>query len=171
MKRLVENDFARKDKKNLYRHKVVTVILIVLFIFLICTACGESSASFVNTSIPLADYKEQCVSMSYDKLAREPDKYIDKMVKFTGQIIQIQEDGNDVVMRVDITKDEYGFYEDTIWVNYKYSDGEKKLLEDDIVKIWGELKGTVTYKSVFGAQITIPQMNARCIEFIKKYKY
>lgn len=171
MEQLTNSNDCTKKEGILFRHKITALILTIFIFIIIGTACGSSSTSFVNTSIPLADYKTQCVSMTYDTLAREPDKYIDKMVKFTGEIIQIQEDGNNVVMRINITKGKYDIYKDTIWVNYKYADGEKKLLEDDIVNIWGELKGTVTYKSIMGAEITIPQMNARCIEFVKKYTY
>lgn len=160
-----------KKEKNLFGHKITALILIIFIFIIIGTACASSEPSFVNTSIPLAEYKTQCTSMTYDTLAREPDKYIGKMVKFTGEIIQIQEDGNSVVMRINITKGKYDIYKDTIWVNYRYADGEKKLLEDDIVNIWGELKGTISYKSIMGAEITIPQMNARCIEFVKKYTY
>ena len=49
-----------------------------------------------------------------------------------------------------------GYYEDIIWVNYRGS----RLIEDDIVDIWGYVKGLKTYTAVLGNEITIPELDA-----------
>lgn len=116
------------------------------------------------TTISEANYKKQCKSISYDNLARDPDKYISQYVKFTGQVIQVMEDGHDVQLRVDVTKGEYGIYEDTVYVEYVYSDGESKILEEDIITFYGVSAGTITYETVMGDEVTIPGVAAEYID-------
>ena len=65
-----------------------------------------------------------------------------------------------------MTPEEYGIYKDTIWVNYTYSSDWGKILEDNIVDIWGVLNGTKTYTAVLGNKITVPKVDARSIEIL-----
>ena len=67
-------------------------------------------------------------------------------------------------MRVNITKDEYGWYEDTVYIIYYPEDGEDKILEDDIVTVYGTAEGEYSYTSVLGAYITIPKILAEYVE-------
>lgn len=163
-----------KDQRNFFkRHKVIAFLLVIFIFGIIIAAIGggsNSTSTTVNKTIPIAEYKAQCKSIAYDSIAREPDKYKNKMVKFTGQVIQVQDNGSNINLRVNVTKGQYNIYEDTIWVNYTYSANEKKILENDIVNLWGETKGTISYTSVLGAKITIPEINARCIELVKNAK-
>ena len=164
-----------KDQRNFFgRHKIISGILLIIVLAIIGSACGGNSSKSTSTSvdktISIDDYKSQCNTISYDDIAREPDKYKKSKVKFTGQVIQVQESGSDIVLRINVTKGEYDNYKDTIWVNYKYSADEKKILEKDIVNLWGEVQGSKSYESVLGGQITIPEINARSIEFIKQGK-
>lgn len=101
-------------------------------------------------------YKKSCKSISYDKLARDPDTYMAERVKFKGRIVQVMEDDDMVTLRVNVTNDGYGYYDDTVYVYYSYDEGESKLLEDDIITFYGISMGLYTYESVMGASITIP---------------
>lgn len=116
------------------------------------------------TTISETNYKNQCKAISYDNLARNPDKYISEYVKFTGQVIQVMEDGQDVQLRVDVTRGDYGIYEDTVYVEYFYSDGEIKILEEDIITFYGISAGTITYETVMGDEVTIPGVAAEYID-------
>ena len=40
-----------------------------------------------------------------------------------------------------MTKDEYGFWDDVVCANSELDDSEDKILEGDIVTIWGECDG------------------------------
>ena len=55
-------------------------------------------------------------------------------------------------------------WDDPIYVNYTYSDGESKFLEDDIIIVYGTLEGSKTYTTVLGSTVTIPQFNAKYIK-------
>ena len=71
-----------------------------------------------------------------------------------------------VSLRVNIT--EYGtystYYKDTIYVTYIPEDGEDKILEDDIITIWGTSEGDYSYTSVMGSTITLPHIYAEYLE-------
>ena len=131
-----------------------------------CTVCGEVVNTEEFTLSPEeieAQYKASCVTYDYDTIARNPDKYMFTYGKYTGEIIQVLEDGNEVQLRVNITQERYG-YSDTIFVLYTLEDGASRLLEDDIITIYGMNMGTVSYKSVLGASFTIPCVYAEYID-------
>ena len=131
-----------------------------------CTVCGEVINTEQFTLSPEeieAQYKSSCTAYDYSTIARDPDAYKNTYGKYKGEIIQVLEDGNDLQLRVNITKESYG-YSDTIYVVYTLKDGESRLLEDDIVTIYGMNAGTVSYESIFGATVTIPCVYAEYID-------
>ncbi|SDB12550.1 SHOCT domain-containing protein [Eubacterium oxidoreducens] len=110
-------------------------------------------------------YKKSCESVEYTAIARNPDSYIGKNIKFYGQVIQVMESGNDVTLRIATKEEEYlGYYDDVVLVAYTYADGDSKILEDDMITVWGECLGTTTYESVLGGDITIPSMSAKYVK-------
>lgn len=115
------------------------------------------------------DYKSKCKEYTYEKMARNPGKVKGKFAKLTGEVIQVMENDGSVELRVNITKNSYGYYSDTVYVYYpmKSKDGDR-ILEDDIITIYGKLAGTETYTSVLGSEVTLPKINAEYIEFNKK---
>lgn len=112
------------------------------------------------TSLTAKQYKNKCKTISYKKLARTPDKYEGKKFKFTGKIIQVMEADYYTCYRIDVTKGEYGIWDDTVYVEYR-GNSDKRFLEDDIVTFYGESGGLYTYESVLGSSITIPSIDAK----------
>lgn len=113
----------------------------------------------------IENYKASCIKYNYKEIARNPNNYNGKRMKFTGEVIQVSEGWfNSVILRINVTKGEYGFYEDTIYCTYTYSENESKILKDDIVTIYGECKGEETYTSIFGQNITIPKVEIKYIQ-------
>ncbi len=111
------------------------------------------------------EYKSSCNSISYVDIARNPNNYAGAKAVFSGQVIQVQEYDENVVLRVDVTKNEYGIWEDTIYVDYRRKDtNESRVLEEDIVTLYGEIKGIKTYETVMGNQLSIPHLVAEYIE-------
>ena len=112
-------------------------------------------------------YKSSCESIAYKDIARNPDNYMGKKVKFTGQVVQVQEDyslfgkSNSITIRLAVTKDSYGFWDDYVYCTYTYSIGESKILEEDIITIYGECKGDISYVSVLGSNITLPEVSIK----------
>ena len=111
-------------------------------------------------------FKEECKKYTYEQLARNPEKIKGKKVRVTGEVVQVLYDYGMVSLRVNIT--EYGthstYYKDTIYVTYIPEDGEDKILEDDIITIWGTSEGDYSYTSVMGSTITLPHIYAEYLE-------
>lgn len=109
-------------------------------------------------------YKNSCKKLTFEELARNPEKVKGTKVKLTGEVVQVSENYISIGMRVNITENEYGWYEDTVYIIYYPEDGEDKILEDDIITIYGTAEGEYSYTSVMGAYITIPKILAEYIE-------
>lgn len=99
--------------------------------------------------------------ITYDNLARDPDSYNGKKVKFTGTIIQVIEDTMINQYRLAINDD----YDQIILLTVINSllDG-KRILEDDTVTIYGVSSGIVQYESVMGGKISIPEITVSKID-------
>lgn len=133
-----------------------------------CAVCGEIAEEETYKLSPeeqAAYFKTTCKTFTYDEIARHPDEHMFEAAKFTGEVIQVMEDGDDISMRLNITKGRYT-WTDTIYVQYSRSNSsESRILEDDIITVYGVMLGTVTYQSVLGASVTIPAMLCSYIEF------
>lgn len=119
------------------------------------------------------EYIAQAKEFDYKELERNPDTHKGEIAKFKGQVIQVSEGILDnVVYRVNVTKNpdysEDSILEDewidTIYVSYKRAEGESRVLEDDIITIYGELDGMETYTSVMAGKISIPSIKAKYID-------
>ncbi len=106
------------------------------------------------------DYKSLCKEITYDELARNGNNLIGEKVRIKGQIIQVSYDEGigKSEYRVATKEDEFGlWFDDVVYLFYDHSDNAK-LLEDDIITIYGEISGDYTYESVGGGNITIPSI-------------
>lgn len=101
--------------------------------------------------------------ITFDQLARTPDEYISKKVKFSGTVIQVIENYGETQLRVAIDSD----YEKVIYVSYTSNIISSRVLEDDVITIMGVSKGLLSYQSTMGGTITIPSVLVEKIEFIK----
>lgn len=109
--------------------------------------------------------KEQARGVEYESLARNPDTHVGKIVVFQGQVVQVVEDGNDVLFLVDTYFDQnFGYDGDTVYLTYEREDGEMRILEGDLINLYGEYQGLVSYETIWGQQVTIPQIQASFIE-------
>ncbi len=109
-------------------------------------------------------YKGLCSLKTYNQIARNPEKVKGEYIKVSGKVIQVIENGDYVDLRVNITKGEYG-YSDTIYVKYKRkTKDEDRILENDMVSIWGISDGLYTYQTVMKDYRTIPLVQAEYIE-------
>lgn len=126
------------------------------------TATKTSEKTPTEPTLSEEDYKASCSSYTYKELARNPDLYQGKKVALQGKVIQVIEDGNHIELRVNIN----GEYSDTIYVMYTKKENEGRILEDDMIKFYGSFEGLLTYTSILGAEITIPQVDAQYIDLV-----
>ncbi|MBE6000465.1 MAG: toxin regulator [Sarcina sp.] len=90
--------------------------------------------------------------ITYDQLARTPDDYISKKIKFYGKVIQVMEGDDSVQIRLAVDGD----YDTVLLGSYKKSIVKSRVLEDDYITIYGTSIGLISYDSTMGGKITIP---------------
>lgn len=132
-----------------------------------CTVCGETlkHESYEMTEEEKEDaFKAECEWYSYDTIARNPGDYLLEKVAFRGEVIQSMEKGDNYTLRVNVTQGRYT-WSDTIYVEYTKNDpNEPRILEDDIITLYGFAFDTITYETVLGAKVTIPAVLASYID-------
>lgn len=136
---------------------------------ILCTKCDEvlkSEEYELNDEEKEAAFKKMCEKVKYDTLARYPSDYLLKPIMYKGKVVQVMEDGNDYVLRVNVTKGSYGIYRDTVWVEYtRNSTDSGRILEDDIITFYGYGADVISYETVMGATVTIPAVLAVYIDY------
>ena len=98
--------------------------------------------------------------ITYDQLARTPDDYLGKKVKFYGKVIQVIENGSTVQIRLAVNDD----YDTILLGKYDSSIVSSRIFEDDMITIYGVSVGTITYQSTMGGNITIPGVSVEKID-------
>lgn len=99
--------------------------------------------------------------INFDQLARTPDDYEGKKVKFSGKVIQVMEgEESTVQLRIAVDDD----YDKVIYVEYEDSIVDSRLLEDDQITVMGASAGLLSYESTMGGNITIPAILVDKIE-------
>lgn len=111
-------------------------------------ATSTSAASSVASVVPEIsedDYKAECQSVDYKELCRYPEKYegtkIVVKVKVS-QIIDANFSGSEKAWRTYTDNSGYGFYADDEYYMLDKRGGDAvKILEDDIITVYGEFTG------------------------------
>lgn len=106
-----------------------------------------------------------CQTYTFEQIARNPDKFKGTNVKLTGEVVQVIDGLVSKSLRVNITKNgKYStYYTDTIYVNYMPEEGEDRILEDDIITVYGTAQGDYSYTSTIGTTITLPFVSGKYI--------
>lgn len=115
----------------------------------------EALARAEQEAAAAAEAKEKAgydTGITYDQLARTPDEYIGELVKFTGKVIQVIEGDSEIDIRLAVNKD----YDTVIYCGYDPSIVISRVLEDDIITVYGVSLGLYSYQSTLGGKITIP---------------
>jgi len=162
---VITNDVKLKPKKKFYKKWwfwgiITTVVLLIVIL--------SNSSPYPSDLIDLPKdaYIQQSQVYDYDSINRNPSEYNKKLAVFTGEVIQVLRDGDDLQMRVNVTlvgeDGLFPYYTDTVYVFYKISDGVN-VLEGDIITMYGELRELQEYTSTLGVKISIPRMFVKYI--------
>lgn len=93
--------------------------------------------------------------VTYENLARTPDDYLGKKVKFSGKVVQVMEDDDETQIRLAVNDN----YDNILYLGVpKTLTGNNRILENDEITIMGKSAGLLTYKSTMGGNITIPSV-------------
>ncbi|MFA5302979.1 MAG: hypothetical protein WC393_00390 [Candidatus Nanoarchaeia archaeon] len=117
--------------------------------------------NFVNFEVNNINFiKNDYDEISYNNLMRYEEDYKNDLLYFRGKIIQVSEIANSIYqLRVNTKLSNYAYMEntytdDTIYVFYHGN----RLLEDDIIDIYGIYDGIYSYKAILGNTVSIPSI-------------
>ena len=108
------------------------------------------------------EWKDSAEEIPYEELFRYAESHKGTLVYYRGKVIQVIEKGKDFQLRVNVTAGEYDIWSDTVFV--RYDDAPVRILNDDIIHFVGRMNGTVTYESVLGGNITIPDISVLSLQ-------
>jgi Zn finger protein HypA/HybF involved in hydrogenase expression len=144
---------------------VILVLIIAAIIAGIVFGVSNNVSSSKNPTLTVAEIRSQAQSIPFASLMRNPATYKNTIVTFRGKIVQVQNIyGDSYILRIATKNQEYlGYFDDVIYVDYT---GER-LLEGDIVDVWGKSVGLKSYAAVLGNEVTIPEINALHVEIVE----
>lgn len=97
--------------------------------------------------------------ITFQDISRSPDTYKGKKVKFTGTLLQVIEGYSYNEARMSTN----GRYDDVIYIRYKTSIIDVRLLKDDEITICGTFSGLRTYETIMGNNVTVPEISVDII--------
>lgn len=156
-----------KNKKPIFKRVWFWLIIIALILFGLMVAGSGNQYKLSDDAAGMSedDFKAACQEIDYKDLMRDGDKYKGEKIMVKGEVVQViyeSEDGSgESQYRVSTGQEEYldGYFDDDIMLYFKRGDCPK-LLEEDIVTIYGEASGTETYTTVLGSEVTVPVITA-----------
>lgn len=120
-------------------------------------ADSKTQDKLYSNNAPRAKIYEK---LDYTAVARDPYAYKGDLITFQGKILQVMENGKDVVFRISSK----GNYDNVVYCTYTAPSYYSRFLEDDRVTVYGVCTGVYTYETVMGASVTIPSCRIDRIE-------
>ncbi len=122
---------------------------------------AEREAAAARAEAARQEFVNSAETVPYAQLQKDPSAYIGHKVVYTGQIFQIQQQGNIGFMLLSVTDEGYDFWSDEVWVNYftKVAGAE-----GDQLTVYGVVKGQKSFETQIGGERYVPEIRARYIE-------
>lgn len=119
------------------------------------------------------EFKSSCQEIGYKKLLRTPDDYAGQRIVITAEVQQVIDGGlfdDSKYYRVQTDNNDSGYYFDDEYFMYDNRvDDDMKILDGDVLKIYGEFTGLETMKRVItGSKDEVPAIKAYYIELISE---
>lgn len=109
-----------------------------------------------------ASKAEYSSDYSYNTIARDAESYKDTKVKFRGKVLQEGSFGIDGMNYIRFAVDSN--YDTVLFVTYTTDQVSGRILEDDILTIYGTVVGDYSYETVMGATVTLPWVLTQMID-------
>lgn len=135
---------------------IVIFLLVDIATFSNHVSDTKSTSNTNTNNMSEQDFKANCSHVEYAQLEKDPSKFRDQNVVFSGKIFQIQEkNGKGMIL---LSTGDYNT--DLVYVDYN---GANEFVENDHVTIYGVLKGDKTYNTKMGTN-NLPYMEGKYIE-------
>ncbi len=143
--------------------RVALVILALVGLFIIASMALSLYYTNITPSTPPSPtptwtgWKASAKEIPYDDLFRYAEEHEGKRVYYQGTVIQTLQQNDVAQLRVNVATPDSDLF-DLNLVFLRYNDPPVRVLEGDQVEFVGRMNGTITYESIMGAQITIPDL-------------
>jgi hypothetical protein len=138
---------------------IFACVVIILLIFSILSLVFTNDAPLTGNA--LTEYEASCNVISFQELNSNLNNYTGQHFKFTGQIVQINENNGVTDIVLAVTQVNGGWSPtDVIYVTYNT---KTTFNIGDVVIVYGDVSGSYNYISVSLGELKIPQLTARYI--------
>ena len=112
------------------------------------------------------NYKEAVLNITYNELLRNNEDYQDEIVYFKGRVTQVaEEEGKFAIsLATGMNKFTGNYLGDIVLVGHE----GQRVLEDDIIEVWGKVRPLMTMKSLLGTDKTMPTIMSLELNVIKE---
>lgn len=148
-------DLEKINKKNVLKYYgTPTLIITILFGYIWNTWQMDytSSETYVSSSYN--------TGITYDQIARTPQNYGNKKVRFNGEVLQVIEKDGRTQLRIEVNNN----YNDVVLAEYRDDGIRTRFLEGDKITLSGRFINICTYKSTTNVDISIPKVWADNID-------
>jgi hypothetical protein len=147
---------------------LIAVVVLIGTIGNGATKTANNSASFgspmpASSPISEAQYKASAKTIPYVQLEKDPASLAGTVVTYAGQVVQYDTNTTTSHLRINVTPNGFGGYNDTIWLDVDPTK-TSNVFRNSVIQFWGEVVGPYTYTSIANSQITIPEIKARYIQ-------
>ena len=151
------------------RKRIVAAVLMAILACIMLVGCDSGDFA---PEISEGAYKAQCRQMDFKELFRYPDKYkgTKVMVKVrVAQIVSANFSGSRKAWRAYTDNSGYGFYADDEYYMLDKRGGDAvKILEDDIITVYGEFTGLEKITRVLtGTTDELPRIEVKYADLAK----
>jgi hypothetical protein len=113
--------------------------------------------------------KECAQTPNFKMLKKNPDKYKDIDAIYEGYVGHAREQEGANYFIVHPTRDEYGRWDTENLMMVRY-EGKREIVEGDIIKVYGHIRGNYEYESVSNWHISCPALMAEAVTVTRKSK-
>lgn len=92
--------------------------------------------------------------ITYEQLARTPDEFEGKKVKFSGKVLQVIYQDEIAMVRLAVNSD----YNQVLYCVFASDLTSSRILDDDMITVYGNSNGLYSYTSVMNQSIEIPSV-------------
>ena len=150
------------------RKRIIAAVLMAVLACIMLVGCDSGDFA---PEISEGAYKAQCRQMDYKELFRYPDKYkgTKVMVKVrVAQIVSANFSGSRKAWRTYTDNSGYGFYADDEYYMLDKRGGDAvKILEDDIITVYGEFTGLEKItRALTGTTDELPRIEVKYADLV-----
>lgn len=157
-------DFLFRGNRKWLSISVIFFVLVI--VYGVMSGASSGKVAYAKYCGDSSQIKKEAKVGNFKELDKDASRFEGSIVKFKGEVLQIQEDDNGGAIRLGVTEDVFGWSSsDVMWVDYR---DKTDILNGDIVTVYGVLTGSKSYTSQANFQITLPKMVACAIEKEKK---